>query len=91
MRPHGEIRQALAAAFSTLQAPAATWVQLAETAQVGRALAKSTVRNMAAAGELQVVGTAPGPSNRPMVLYAPKTDHEDVFVDLDSVLRSWHA
>jgi hypothetical protein len=46
---------------------------------------------MAAAGELQVVGAMQGLSNRPMVLYAPKATREDVFVDLDSALRSWHA
>lgn len=95
MRARGEIRQALRAAFDVMPSGRATWVQAAEVAQVGRAFARATVRNMARAGELVVVGQADGAGNRKLTVYAPSDDGDAIhdtrgLSALDSAVRAWH-
>ena len=81
-RPLGSIRQALSAAAWDLhrQQQAFTWRDLGQAVDIGRSLSareqvavvKTTVRNMAAAGELRPVGHVQTEyANRPMVLYEP--------------------
>ena len=70
-RPRGEVRQAIAQAAQS-QARCFTWQDLAQHAGVGFAAARETVRNMARAGELMVVGELRVDGvRRPMVHYAP--------------------
>lgn len=92
MRPRGEIREALSLAADSLwsEGRSFTWRDLGEVAQVGYAAAKQTARDMAAAGELVVMGTARVAGVcRPMVLYAPADPPEEEGVDLASVVRCW--
>jgi predicted transcriptional regulator len=74
MRPAGEIRQALSQAARALaeERGAVTWKDMAEFAQVGRAMARDTVRNMERAGELVRMGTE-CTGGRPAVTYLPVT------------------
>lgn len=60
MRPRGEIRQALAGAVRDLVSggrPSVCFRDAAAVAQVGYDAARSTMREMARAGELTVLGT----------------------------------
>lgn len=93
MRPRGEIRQAIGGAFRALPGGAGTWLDAAQAAMVGRDVARATCRNMAAAGELIVVGTAQGTSNRPMTVYAPAPEPAEApcGTDLDAAIRAWHT
>jgi hypothetical protein len=75
MRPRGEIRQALASAAEQLheQQGGATWRELGAAACVGFAVAKQYAKDMANAGELEIVGTRHVPGScRPMRVYAPR-------------------
>lgn len=70
----GEVRQALLDAAQALATPtqAPTLAELAARAQVGRELAKTTVKNMTAARQLRIVRTRRVPyRNRPVAEYAP--------------------
>jgi len=91
-RPPGEIRQALASAAEALlpvQGPA-TWRELAAAACVGFSAAKTTARNMEAAGELAAVGTRRVPGVcRPMKLYAPRRGSFVAGAALGDVLGRW--
>ncbi|MBX3605347.1 MAG: hypothetical protein KF788_08750 [Piscinibacter sp.] len=91
-----EVRDALARAAEELwertQGTGATWRDMAVHACVGFGAARDTAKNMAVAGELQVVGqrSVPGVC-RPMRLYAPRRRG---FVQgggaaLDQALRGW--
>lgn len=93
MRPRGEIRQVLGSAFQALPGGSGTWLDVAQAAQLGREAARSTCRNMAAAGELIVIGTAPGTGNRPMTVYAlaPEPEEAPCIVDLDAAIRAWRT
>lgn len=73
MRPRGEPRQALWRVAEQLGGDArVTWKCLAVQAGVGFAVARQTVRNMAAAGQFNPVGTARMAGVcRPMTLYSP--------------------
>lgn len=90
MRPRGEIRQALCSAAAEVGG-GATWRSLAARANVGFDAARRTVDNMAAAGELIVIGhhREPGVS-RPMNLYAlaVETAANDGAA-LEQVVRCW--
>ena len=75
MRPTGEIRQALSQAARALaeeRGAAVTWKDMAEVAQVGRAMARDKVRNMERVGELVRMGTE-CTGGRPAVTYLPAT------------------
>lgn len=70
MRPRGATRLALGQAIDMAGQPL-TWRAMATFARVGFEAAKRTAKNMAQAGELQVVGLVRDPgANRPMRLYA---------------------
>lgn len=76
MRPRGEIRAAMDAAVSTVPVAepgvqGVTWRDLAQLACVGFDAARRTADNIAAAGELIVIGhrRVPG-ANRPMKVFA---------------------
>lgn len=93
-RPRGEIRQALSQAAQALhqECGAFTWVQVAEKAQVGYAVARVTIVNMASAGELVRVGQdKPAGSRVWMTLYEPAqpSTEGEVLADLGQVVRSW--
>lgn len=96
-RPRGEVRQALGHAAFELAAlqGGAHWRELAAHAQVGFKLAKSTVRDMARAGDLAPVGRVHTPhARRPMVLFAPGTrlvGAGNAPQRLADVMRGWPA
>lgn len=96
-RPRGEVRLALAVAAAELtrENGGATWREMAIRACVGFAAARDTTRNMARAGELQVleyrcvIGT-----NRRAVIFAPGQPVEsasDAEVSLAVVLGAWRS
>lgn len=91
MRPRGELRQAIGRAVDALgPTGAATWRGLAQHACVGFEVARGTVRNMAAAGELAVVGQTRAPGVcRPMNLYARPAPEPTGGPALEAVMRSW--
>ena len=94
MRPRGQIRQALQQAAHELahEHGGATWRRLAERACVGYAAAKTTVRDMARAGELAPAGEERTPhARRPMVLWAPASSrHGTSPAALATVMQTWH-
>ena len=96
-RPRGEVRQALGNAARELATlgGGAHWRDIAAHAQVGFKLAKTTVRDMARAGELAPVGQVRTPhARRPMVLFAPGTravDAASAPQRLADVMRGWPA
>lgn len=76
-RPRGEIREAIHGALMQLGSggAAAAVRQLAEASQVGYDVARQTLRDMARAGEAQVVGyDKPQGSNRWNAMYALAED-----------------
>jgi hypothetical protein len=89
MRPRGEERMALSMAAAEFGRRGAHFKDLAHRSLVGADVARITLRNMAAAGELQVVGQTSLPGVcRPVNLYAvplPEDDH----ADLVDVVRCW--
>lgn len=93
MRPRGEVRGALASAAGELVqviGRGVTWRELAQHTQVGWECAKRTADNMAAAGELAVVGTVRVEgSNRPMRAYAPPAATAPVDDALAEILVGW--
>jgi hypothetical protein len=93
MRPCSEIRSALRAAALDLAAAGTvrfTWRELALRARVGAQAAADTVKNMAAAGELERVGAlSVAGSRRPMTAYAPATPREGAAAALDALVRGW--
>lgn len=98
MRPRGEIRDVLASAARTLlqqHGQPVTWRDLAVQAQVGFTAARDTVRNMARAGDLRLVGTVRRPGAcRPMASYVPVTAgdcHPDAagLETLVTLMRTW--
>jgi hypothetical protein len=98
MRPRGEIRQALRAAFEKLAPEPATWREVACVACVGYAAARMTVRGMVRSRELVQVDPPQrmAHSRRPMHRYqlaAPVAEQAapqglDV---LGNVLHGWAA
>lgn len=98
MRPHGEIRQALASATAELVPVLGpvTWRDMAERAQVGYAAARTTACNMERAGQLVRVGAAKrAHSRRWMALYelAPPVEpfRLDAAQQLAAELQAWNA
>lgn len=98
MRPAGEVRVALFRACSQLATPdrSPTLREMAMRACVGFDAARSTVRDMARAGQIrQVRERRVDYRNRPVAEYAPTApvpiavQPDDV--DLSSVLRVWGA
>jgi hypothetical protein len=93
MRPRGEVRDVLASAAGELVQMAGrgvTWRELAQHTQVGWECAKRTADNMAAAGELAVVGTVRVDGcNRPMRAYAPATAPPPADDSLAEVITGW--
>lgn len=95
MRPQGEIRRALADAAEQLaeEKGGATWRDLAETAQVGYAKARMTVKDMARAGDLEPIGAEKrAHSRRWMTLYAPRQGGFATATTgqaLDAITRAW--
>lgn len=92
-RPRGEIREAVAAAADMLlhQRGCCTYRDAAHMAQVAFEAARYTVKRMAEAGELIVIGQtrAPGVS-RPLNLYAkPKPGEPTAAFALQQAVRSW--
>lgn len=89
MRPRGEIRQALSDVAH--EVGRGTWRTYAARACVGFSAAKQTVRDMARAGELEVVGTQAVPGVcRPMLVYAPATKQMQAEGDpLAQIVRCW--
>lgn len=92
MRPRGEFRQALVRAVEVAGPGGATWRGLAQMACVAGGVARRTVENMRAAGEVVVIGQAREPGvSRPLNLYAPAPpqDGGGTGVALDAVVRCW--
>lgn len=87
------IRQAIAATALERGPGGGTWRELAALAGVGFGAAKHTVRNMASAGELVVLGVVEAPgSRRPLMRYAAAhlaADAPGPGAALDAVLRGW--
>lgn len=89
MRPRGEERLALSMAAAEFGRGGAHFRVLAHRSLVGADVARITLRNMAAAGELQVVGQASLPGVcRPVNLYAVPLPEPDA-ADLVEVVRCW--
>lgn len=89
-RPRGEVRQALANAAHVVGPDGATWRALAQRACVGFEVARATVENMVAAGELIAVGQAREPGvSRPMNRYVPAQREAAAAREVDAALRSW--
>lgn len=89
-RPPGEIRQALAQAADALGQ--ATWRELGAKACVGFDVARQYAKDMAAAGDLEIVGTTRVPGVcRPMRVYAPRRRSGWVTqgASLGDVLSGW--
>jgi hypothetical protein len=83
-RPRGEERQALAKAVRDLvqEVGPVTFVQAAERAQVGYAVARVTMRDMASAGELVRCGKdKPAGSRHWLTLFEP--------AEIGDTLRPW--
>lgn len=79
MRPRGEIREALSAAARDLAGRHGPvhWRAIAAHAKVGWDAARSTIKDMVRAGELDRAGTARAEwSRRPVTLYLPATPHQ---------------
>ena len=93
MRPHGEVRAALAVAAHALhlEQGAATWEQIAVRAQVGFAVARYTVRNMRRCGDLADVGAEkPAGSDRWRRLYEPSVrEINDPVMNLAQAVNMW--
>ncbi|MFM2058871.1 MAG: hypothetical protein RLY71_3256 [Pseudomonadota bacterium] len=96
MRPRGEIRQALRAAFERMAPTPATWREAAAGACVGYAMARQTVGDMVRAGELVAVDPPQrlAHSRRPMSRYrlaAPAVDQapQQGLSALAQALRGW--
>ncbi len=89
MRPRGEERLALSMAAAEFGRGGASFKDLAHRSQVGTDVARITLRNMATAGELEVVGQTSLPGVcRPVNLYAvPLPEHDSA--DLVEVVRCW--
>jgi hypothetical protein len=89
MRPRGEERMALSMAAAEFGRGGAHFKALAHRSLVGADVARITLRNMAVAGELQIVGQASLPGvSRPVNLYAvPLPEHDAA--ELADVVRCW--
>lgn len=84
-RPRGEVREALKKALEVLGTggAAAPAYRLAEASQVGYKVARQTLRNMAAAGEAQVIGhDKPAGSDRWHAMYALPEQSEGAGMDV---------
>lgn len=98
-RPVGEIRRAMDQAVDAISRERGplvfeqgmTHTEMAQRAQVGFALAKSTARNMERDGALVRLGVRSAPGvNRGMVRYAPAAGFQAPgVVPLEDLLRSW--
>ena len=101
-RPVGEIRAAMRQAAQAIVAEraalglagpvGATFLEIAQRAQVGRRAAQATVKNMARDGELQPVGTVKAQhARRPLVAWAPRAPGErwSAGLALDCAMRTW--
>lgn len=97
-RPPGEIRQAMVSAAERLvqqqgaEQLGVTWRDIGAAAQVGFAAARQYAKDLAKAGQFEVVGEKRVPGScRPMRLYAPR--RRDSFVmggaELGDVLSRW--
>ena len=91
MRPRGEVRQALGNAAELIGPRGGSFREYAQQACVGFDAARQTLRDMARAGELAVVGTARVPGVcRPVVCYAtPAMPSPTAGADLACVFASW--
>jgi hypothetical protein len=96
MRPRGEVREALLAAAVDLYGAsgACTWVQMAQRAQVGYEVARTTAKNMATAGELVRVGKdKPEGSSVWLTMYEPAHQAGQAPADgaaaLEDAVRRW--
>lgn len=90
MRPRGEIRLALSMAAAEFGRTGASFRDLAHRSQVALSDAQRTLDNMAAAGELERVGTTRRPGvSRPLNLYAVPLPVEPEAAELVDVVRCW--
>ncbi len=92
-RPRGEIREALRCALGQLSVggAAATVKQLAGASKVGYEVARVTLKDMARAGEAEVVGyDKPAGEVRWMAMYAlkdPQADWPQPWAGIEDALR----
>jgi hypothetical protein len=89
-RPRGQFRAVIGQAFAQFGERGATWRDAAERSGVAWSAAKYTVRDMARAGELAVVGAVQVQGiRRPMLAYVAVDPPSAPGADLAEVIRGW--